>query len=105
FACGLWRSTRSPCFPYTTLFRSDLADRLLERADHVGIGRLVEADVAVADLQEAELAGLGSHGRVDDAERARHAARDCPQHPGPRSEEHTSELQSRVDLVCRLLLE
>src|SRR5204863_8544661 len=29
----------------------------------------------------------------------------CPGPPGPRSEEHTSELQSRRDLVCRLLLE
>src|SRR5207249_7769469 len=28
-----------------------------------------------------------------------------PNHPNPRSEEHTSELQSRFDLVCRLLLE
>src|SRR2546429_4581983 len=29
----------------------------------------------------------------------------CARHPGPRSEEHTSELQSRLHLVCRLLLE
>src|SRR6266496_6054615 len=33
------------------------------------------------------------------------AARACGRHGSPRSEEHTSELQSRRDLVCRLLLE
>src|SRR6266536_4847955 len=35
----------------------------------------------------------------------RNAADDCALDPAMRSEEHTSELQSRVDLVCRLLLE
>src|SRR2546422_7613637 len=39
------------------------------------------------------------HARVDDQLRAHHAGR------GARSEEHTSELQSRLHLVCRLLLE
>src|SRR5207249_7926650 len=39
--------------------------------------------------------------RLNTADRAREVRRTCP----PRSEEHTSELQSRFDLVCRLLLE
>src|SRR2546421_5400370 len=73
------RPPRSTLFPYTTLFRS-LRDR-----DH-----------AVHDEQ-----GDG-HGE----ERAREEE---PQPRRPpveqRSEEHTSELQSRSDLVCRLLLE
>src|SRR5206468_11164717 len=86
----------SPLFPYTTLFRS-----LLRVSPHSS--------------------GAGHHGR-----RARHASprgdqsrglcgrpsprrgrrgEGRPQRPRDRSEEHTSELQSRSDLVCRLLLE
>src|SRR5438067_10096444 len=44
----------------------------------------------------------GLRARRAPAERLRHAAR---REPSARSEEHTSELQSRFDLVCRLLLE
>src|SRR5690242_20888230 len=61
---------RSTLFPYTTLFRSGTAPRVL-----------------VPPRREV---GEGARGRS------------CP--PG-RSEEHTSELQSHVNLVCRLLLE
>src|SRR3712207_8270453 len=72
------RPPRSTLFPYTTLFRSAVEE------GHAG-GRLLVADVGVGDLREG-------------GERAaRRAAR--------RSEEHTSELQSRQYLVCRLLLE
>src|SRR3712207_6894108 len=81
------RPPRSTLFPYTTLFRSlrgeqgrDVAAELLDRG-HRGPGKLA----AVAHL------GL----RVP---------RGWPQ-AGVRSEEHTSELQSRQYLVCRLLLE
>src|SRR3712207_8375428 len=72
---------RSTLFPYTTLFRSlhaDPADLLLgdrDRDDRDGVGG--EADVLVL-LEEGDVG---------------------------RSEEHTSELQSRQYLVCRLLLE
>src|SRR3712207_7235408 len=76
------RPPRSTLFPYTTLFRSDRAamvrDRLLDGVEH---GHAV--DVAA------------------EAPR-RHAADDLR---ARRSEEHTSELQSRQYLVCRLLLE
>src|SRR5712664_4957408 len=69
------RPPRSTLFPYTTLFRSPGAPR-------VAPGR------AIADRPGCR--------RVDIDIRA------CRP---PRSEEHTSELQSRSDLVCRLLLE
>src|SRR2546430_13593589 len=75
------RPPRSTLFPYTTLFRSVvLADLVLDR------GR--DEDVA-AELQE-----LAVRHRLRAGE-AGHA----------RSEEHTSELQSQSNLVCRLLLE
>src|SRR5438105_12132838 len=80
------RPPRSTLFPYTTLFRSRCADgealRLRdagEEAVHLGEGLDVDG-----------------HRMAEGAQILRHAQR---------SEEHTSELQSRVDLVCRLLLE
>src|SRR2546426_5814150 len=87
------RPPRSTLFPYTTLFRSlvvrfDLVDGLCRRQD-LGV------TAGSVDLVEQVLvrAHLG-------------------QHPSPprdnllrRSEEHTSELQSPCNLVCRLLLE
>src|SRR3712207_7354524 len=82
------RPPRSTLFPYTTLFRSDLVgrrevrdvvdlDRGLHRRDQVGV-RVVE--VVAARVDRVVVRAL-------------------------RSEEHTSELQSRQYLVCRLLLE
>src|SRR3712207_7539102 len=83
------RPPRSTLFPYTTLFRS-----LLRRAQRFHLvggsqNRLAQPDATVA-RGEAEL----------DAEAARLERAD-----EVRSEEHTSELQSRQYLVCRLLLE
>src|SRR2546429_6637387 len=76
------RPPRSTLFPYTTLFRSvGPAQRC-----HLGDGGGQDADEIVA----ACLDGFGA-GAVFGA--------------APRSEEHTSELQSRLHLVCRLLLE
>src|SRR5699024_12754440 len=71
----------STLFPYTTLFRSDLHRRRMER--HQG---------AVGPR-------MGLPARRRPLRRAR------AHHERDRSEEHTSELQSRFDLVCRLLLE
>src|SRR5438067_5690796 len=87
-------------FPYTTLFRSGAPQ--LEAVEGLGVGAqdLIEglgADLA-SGLEVAQRLDLG--GRIvmsiigaDD------------QDITIRSEEHTSELQSRFDLVCRLLLE
>src|SRR3712207_6948448 len=85
------RPPRSTLFPYTTLFRSRPPDR-----------------------------ARAARGRARRRARRRHPLADGPPLPGPRhlalaavdrpygrhrSEEHTSELQSRQYLVCRLLLE
>src|SRR3712207_8436561 len=83
------RPPRSTLFPYTTLFRSwrrrrPSRDQGGRHEHHVGRPRL----------------------RVDLALDRRRPAADRPgARPRPRSEEHTSELQSRQYLVCRLLLE
>src|SRR5437773_8540730 len=74
---------RSTLFPYTTLFRSSPGDG--------GEGRAAPRGRGAADRRPA--LGLEVHAR----------GRRAP--PRPRSEEHTSELQSHHDLVCRLLLE
>src|SRR3712207_7934590 len=90
------RPPRSTLFPYTTLFRSPgLQVRLFEvGVDPSGVGDLelrVEVDAAVDRVDEPVQPLPGVHvGAVGDH---------------PRSEEHTSELQSRQYLVCRLLLE
>src|SRR5438876_6030759 len=81
------RPPKSTLFPYTTLFRSHFAFFLL-LPEHPGEHILELADVHLIDA----LVG-------DDFERRHGALADF------RSEEHTSELQSPVHLVCRLLLE
>src|SRR3712207_7930358 len=91
------RPPRSTLFPYTTLFRSahgggDDAGQCRDVARHVG---RVAGDV-VDPLEVAVDVGDRRLGLAED--RAALLA-------GLRSEEHTSELQSRQYLVCRLLLE
>src|SRR5436190_11566834 len=78
---------RSPLFPYTTLFRSGVA--------HQDLGGAAPRPASPRGLAGARLwpgrdrrAGVGGLGLTE-----------------RRSEEHTSELQSHSDLVCRLLLE
>src|SRR3712207_7128191 len=88
------RPPRSTLFPYTTLFRSRLAE--LHPLLHAGA---VAPDRAVALLEQAGVAQ-----RVRRA-RARRRRRQPAHLRHVRSEEHTSELQSRQYLVCRLLLE
>src|SRR3712207_8093518 len=78
------RPPRSTLFPYTTLFRSPHAD------DHLAQG------LPAVSLQQREIGE-----RAQGVEQGRHGRR----LRSPRSEEHTSELQSRQYLVCRLLLE
>src|SRR2546429_5269548 len=94
------RPPRSTLFPYTTLFRSLAGQRVLERCrralERSGDGawqlRPREGLADVAHRRAQRCAGL-------EVERYR-GGRELP-----RSEEHTSELQSRLHLVCRLLLE
>src|SRR2546422_7118549 len=82
------RPPRSTLFPYTTLFRSYRSNRYPVPWRVAGQEVFVrEADGKVEIVREQEVL-------------ARHAL--CR---GRRSEEHTSELQSRLHLVCRLLLE
>src|SRR2546429_5197124 len=87
------RPPRSTLFPYTTLFRSH--DFLVDRARLDGVHRLA-LELAIA-LPQGEIA---EH-RLP-RERIEIVAL---VEQGARSEEHTSELQSRLHLVCRLLLE
>src|SRR3712207_7868993 len=79
------RPTRSTLFPYTTLFRS--------------VAVLVFLGLRYVSRTPF---GLALHGLRDEPARMRALGFDVDLH---RSEEHTSELQSRQYLVCRLLLE
>src|SRR3712207_7190167 len=94
------RPPRSTLFPYTTLFRSVVvraADRVADRLGRVGdeprVGH-ADHDQLALDLEADEVVVplVAGHRAAGDAGRER-------------SEEHTSELQSRQYLVCRLLLE
>src|SRR5207247_8136488 len=92
-------------FPYTTLFRSHMLDRLIDLViEGRFLARRCPKRRARGGRGRRALRGdgcRGGHGRLI-GERAGHAAGALPRLRG-RSEEHTSELQSRVDLVCRLL--
>src|SRR2546430_10077025 len=98
------RPPRSTLFPYTTLFRSPQGGRLAaarrpEQHEELAVPHLQrqllqrEAGPAVERLREAPQGDR------------RHAAQPTRGGAGFRSEEHTSELQSQSNLVCRLLLE
>src|SRR3712207_7112592 len=89
------RPPRSTLFPYTTLFRS-LAEH--GRLAHLHLGHDGAAQGRDALAQEPHEHGLDALVRLRDGHGRRRAL-------GARSEEHTSELQSRQYLVCRLLLE
>src|SRR3712207_6045728 len=90
------RPPRSSLFPYTTLFRS------LEVGGQLVGGRRLALDLG--DQRHAHLlATLRAGGGLVVGDRGEDAG--GGHHPGDRSEEHTSELQSRQYLVCRLLLE
>src|SRR5690242_21920116 len=88
FVLMLRRPPRSTLFPYTTLFRSAANDLVRQlQAQLLGARDLVRIGcgaIDATDQRRALLLGIGAK---------------------VRSEEHTSELQSHVNLVCRLLLE
>src|SRR5699024_12727614 len=83
------RPPRSTLFPYTTLFRSWQLEMSIFNAFNSSASALtaqrLRMDVISSNIANAET----TRGRINET----------------RSEEHTSELQSRFDLVCRLLLE
>src|SRR3712207_7483482 len=90
------RPPRSTLCPYTTLFRSDRGDaRATPGLRHVEPhdAELGEGRDVLCDEEAAFVDGLGAG--------LEHVVREADD----RSEEHTSELQSRQYLVCRLLLE
>src|SRR2546430_11849629 len=84
------RPPRSTLFPYTTLFRSDV-QVVLDDDD-----RVAKVGEPVQHLQQlAHVVEVQTGRRFDDVRKLLEV----------RSEEHTSELQSQSNLVCRLLLE
>src|SRR3989475_5812688 len=85
------RPPRSTLFPYTTLFRSELLVRR-EPLFARGRGTARHGALESCDAHHEELVEV----RADDRQKP---------HARQRSEEHTSELQSQSNLVCRLLLE
>src|SRR5260221_3193170 len=89
------RPPRSTLFPYTTLFRS--VRHTLDKARRADIALIGVGDVSV----DSNMARMGwfSAQEISDARRAGTVG------DMMRSEEHTSELQSHSDIVCRLLLE
>src|SRR3712207_7487500 len=103
FFLRIRRPPRSTLFPYTTLFRSDLP------------GKVIPATVSSKDINALginERIGTGtstfqgsSPERATNIRVAANLLTGSVVPPGGRSEEHTSELQSRQYLVCRLLLE
>src|SRR5438046_7005594 len=97
----LLRPPRSTLFPYTTLFRSALALQVFGAADGVREKRVAAIDNQIARL---ELGQQLLDEFVDGFARFDHQ-HDLARPFEERSEEHTSELQSLTNLVCRLLLE
>src|SRR5207247_9560206 len=99
---------RPPCpplFPYTTLFRSPFAGCPGAGALRSERGRRAAGGSGSRrEIRSPAGGGERSAPRVFPARAPFLASRYNEAHGCPRSEEHTSELQSRVDLVCRLLL-
>src|SRR5690554_7685015 len=92
----LRRPPRSTLFPYTTLFRSySSTEELVEAAvpSSIRAQELASSSLPPAATEREALAELRAYARRNTVNRSL------------RSEEHTSELQSRPHLVCRLLLE
>src|SRR5687768_18347498 len=84
----LRRPPRSTLFPYTTLFRSPPAAAIFSMMSKFGVYAVLRLSLLLFGPDAGASAGFGGTWLL-----------------AGRSEEHTSELQSRLHLVCRLLLE
>src|SRR5688572_31202493 len=91
------RPPRSTLFPYTTLFRSRLKCALLDF--------LVLKENLTIQIHADNNDGISHAGEPCIFRQIQASARQLDLHARFRSEEHTSELQSQSNLVCRLLLE
>src|SRR5207248_10779004 len=87
-------TTTSTLFPYTTLFRSGRRAGVRDRCGHRHVSKR-------KDRRPKDSGGCGQRAN---GHRIGHSPRDRGISRDRRSEEHTSELQSPYDLVCRLLL-
>src|SRR5207253_11247897 len=97
FSLLIRRPPRSPLFPYTTLFRSV---GVTDRADPWTRMSYAGPNKPVAPISDPYQMYGRIYGQMKDKENLQSVLDDVR-----RSEEHTSELQSRGHLVCRLLLE
>src|SRR2546430_12635137 len=91
------RPPRSPLFPYTTLFRSLDFSRLFLKPETYG-----EMAIRRCEAQDHNIVNILDRRMIDAAAPALEHGKSVEL---ARSEEHTSELQSQSNLVCRLLLE
>src|SRR3712207_8057240 len=103
------RPPRSTLFPYTTLFRSETAGAVVVLVD-ADLDALADADVLVDDRiadhgPAADVRAVQDHGPLDGRPAVHDHAGGEHRLVDTRSEEHTSELQSRQYLVRRLLLD
>src|SRR3712207_8510931 len=97
------RPPRSTLFPYTTLFRSDNGLKVLvarRGADALALAREFRPTAVSLDVFLPDMMGWTVLSQLKQDPATRHIPVQIV-----RSEEHTSELQSRQYLVCRLLLE
>src|SRR5690606_41261533 len=103
YACSCRTSRRpptAPLFPYTTLFRSG------DHAEPVAPSGVPEIAALESALERMRRALTGTTISRDYLDAVLNSMNDAVLVTAPdRSEEHTSELQSRENLVCRLLLE
>src|SRR5690606_41735445 len=101
---GAPRTPGATLFPYTTLFRSMVAVRTTIASRITGFGPTEESSLPPA--QEAKVAAIAATmPKTPLWITVQPITFEAKAPPSARSEEHTSELQSRENLVCRLLLE
>ena len=95
------RPPRSTLFPYTTLFRST---GIIDNSSFISVGFIPWKDIdSISELMVKGQQFIRKH--IKDSKKYTQQAKPFTKRMLLRSEEHTSELQSLTNLVCRLLLE